>query len=430
MNYLKKQLRELILIIRGKSFSKEYKTILSLKTKQQLREFQQQKLKELILHSYKNVPYYTKIFDKINIVKNNQVDLTKFKKIPILTKELIKENFDDLISKDINKRKWFYKSTGGSTGEPLTIIQDNNFSKWNMATVKYYFHDCLKIDRDNVKQIRLWGATRDFSQGLKGIVIDWLYNMKTINTSRTQKYITTIINKFKPELIVAYPTALYEVSNFIKEKNIKLFYPRNIVTSVETLSLKMREQIKQNFKSNIYNFFACVEVGSISGDIKKESQTFPFFNFIETKDNNDESEIIITNLHKYAMPIIRYCTEDLIKNKKEDKKLGIISIKEIKGKKINYFVKKNGEKISGRYFYFMLIPIKWIKRFQIIQEEYEKIKLLIIKEGEVNSKEKKLLTKKIKEVMGSRCKVEWNFVKNISSTSSGKFIYIKSLVKR
>ena len=83
---------------------------------------QSEKLENLLLHAYNNIPYYHKVLQYVEVVKNGRVLLENFEKIPILTKELIRNNFEDLKSKDVNKRKWYYNASGGSTGKPLRII--------------------------------------------------------------------------------------------------------------------------------------------------------------------------------------------------------------------------------------------------------------------------------------------------------------------
>ena len=69
------------------SILKEYELIKSLNTKEKLEKFKKDYLSKILLHAYKNVKYYHDLFDGINIIKNNNVDLNKFTEIQILTKE-------------------------------------------------------------------------------------------------------------------------------------------------------------------------------------------------------------------------------------------------------------------------------------------------------------------------------------------------------
>ena len=82
------------------NFDLEYSKINSLNEKMNLFEFQENYLKKLLLHAYTNVPYYNCVFDEIDLINEGRVDLSKFNKIPILTKDIIRKHFKELISKD------------------------------------------------------------------------------------------------------------------------------------------------------------------------------------------------------------------------------------------------------------------------------------------------------------------------------------------
>ena len=98
-------------------------------SKEDLYELQCRKLQDLVLHCYKNVPYYTNLFDSLGLSPNEIKCREDLSKLPILTKELIKQHYDDLKSKDIVQRKRIDGSTGGSTGTPMRFISDIN--TWN-----------------------------------------------------------------------------------------------------------------------------------------------------------------------------------------------------------------------------------------------------------------------------------------------------------
>ncbi len=85
----------------------------------QLRELQNEKLRALIKHAYENVPYYRRTFEERGLSDKDIQTVADLPKLPILTKDDIRQNFDDLKAKDFKKRKPFLHATGGSTGEPL-----------------------------------------------------------------------------------------------------------------------------------------------------------------------------------------------------------------------------------------------------------------------------------------------------------------------
>ena len=60
-------------------------------SRNKIKDLQDKKLEKLVLHCYKNVPYYTKLFDCLGIKPEDiktRADLTK---LPVLTKQIIRD---------------------------------------------------------------------------------------------------------------------------------------------------------------------------------------------------------------------------------------------------------------------------------------------------------------------------------------------------
>ena len=444
---IKKHIYRLLLKARiCMDFTKEYRMIKSITDEKSLLRFQKEQLKYLILHADKNVPYYHRVFKEIGIL-NNGVDLSKFDKIPILTKEIMSKHYKNLISKDCKNRRWYYNSSGGSTGEPTRFIQDDCYSKWSNATQQHYYQDLLGIDERNVKKIILWGSERDVfkgSVGLKSKVGHWLTNTILLNSFRMtrvdmEKYIK-IINSFKPELIRGYAGSLYELCRYAKKKKLTISAPKILISAAETLKYDMREKIEGVFGIKLYDFYGSRETASIAAECKNGlMHVFMFNNYVEILDNHNqpvqegkEGRVIVTNLHNYSMPFIRYEIGDVAVVGPEQCECGnpLPTLKKVTGRITDHFVKEDGTIIHGEFFTHLFYLKDWVKAFQIIQEDYNKIRILAVTTGRVNEHQKKDIEKKIKVVMEKDCKIQWEIVEDIPPTKSGKYLYTKSLVWR
>jgi phenylacetate-CoA ligase len=67
-----------------------------------------------------------------------------------------------------------------------------------------------------------------------------------------------------------------------------------------------------------------------------------------------------------------------------------------------------------------------VKAFRIIQEDYYKIKILLVLKSKINEFEKQKIESNIRLVMGEDCRIIWDFVEDIPKTSQGKYLYTKS----
>lgn len=91
--------------IRRINSEKQYSELGLITTREQLVSFQREYLEKLLLHAYKNVPYYHRTLGSRSVIKNSKVNLSKFSEIPILTKEIVRSHHKDLVSKDYTARR-------------------------------------------------------------------------------------------------------------------------------------------------------------------------------------------------------------------------------------------------------------------------------------------------------------------------------------
>ena len=99
-----------------------------------LEKYQNNKLREILLHSYKTVPYYHKIFRERKLYPDDIKNQNDLKKLPIITKTDIKNNYKDFLSRDINSLNPVVSRTGGTTGKPFRYFSTKNSTSMMWAT--------------------------------------------------------------------------------------------------------------------------------------------------------------------------------------------------------------------------------------------------------------------------------------------------------
>ncbi|MGQ9794780.1 MAG: hypothetical protein ACUVSF_14020, partial [Anaerolineae bacterium] len=88
----------------------------------------------MLKHAYECVPYYHDVFQDLGWREQGDlVDPEEFRRIPFLTKEIIRKERNRLVSSDLSARRWYPNTSGGSTGEPVRLIQDIDFWHWDVA---------------------------------------------------------------------------------------------------------------------------------------------------------------------------------------------------------------------------------------------------------------------------------------------------------
>ena len=95
-------------------------------------------------------------------------------------------------------------------------------------------------------------------------------------------------------------------------------------------------------------------------------------------------------------------------------------LKKISGRLEEQFIKKDGSIVIG-YFFVHLIGVLhnkgFIKKFQVIQEDYDQIKIRAILNKELPESEKNEIEQKIRVKWEQDCKIIWDFVDEYTKDS-------------
>ena len=133
-----------------------------LRTREEIDDYQFRELKKLIAYSFENVPYYTNLFKEIEFHPDDFKSLEDIKKIPFLTKNIIRDHQKELMSKTFPKKHMKYVHTGGTTGLPMDFVLDKRTSSpYEIAYLEniwqrigYRRRDkCIILRQDEVKKI-------------------------------------------------------------------------------------------------------------------------------------------------------------------------------------------------------------------------------------------------------------------------------------
>mgnify|MGYP006277902951 CR=1 FL=1 len=396
--------------------------------------FQGVTLEKMLQHAFEHVPFY-KPYKGSNITD-----------LPFLSREMLKNEFDNLKSDDLQSRNWFYKFSGGSTGEPVRLIQDANYKK-HQRVVTYRQKSWCSYEFGQ-PMIHLWGSMRDVKESsgsLAGKMINYLKNLKVLNVfmmteERMHEYIG-IINRFRPKLIVAYAQPAYELALFAERKNLEIRPPAAFISSAGTLYPFMKQKIEEVFLSPVYNRYGTREVGNIacSAASHEELRISTDNVFVEVVNeqgeackDGEEGEVAVTGLVNFAMPLIRYKLGDrAVMNRS---KYDFPVLEKLSGRVTDVLKTADGALIPAEYFIHIIGVVmnkgnSWIGRFQVIQKAPEEMELKIIRTGEPVETDLKLIRENIRRVMGYGCKVNFNFVEEIPELKSGKYSYVINEMK-
>jgi phenylacetate-CoA ligase len=405
------------------------------------------KLKKLILHSYTNAPFYKEKFDHAGFHPNQFKSLADIEKIPLLTKQEIRDNIKTIAAENLPKERFEEVNTGGTTGIPILFYRDNG--KKDLMSALYYRTLGMYGCDIGSKTAWIWGLTEeneylDFRK--KSFYAQYVKNVTWFNgfdmNPQSMKDFAEFSFRFKPDLIISYVSSIYEYALFLKQFKIDFRPPKAIWLTAEPADEMQRQVIETVFQCPTFSQYGSSEILHIASECKAHDglHIHADSRYVEVTDSagnpvpmGETGYIVVTDLENYAMPIIRYKNDDMSSVKPGKCTCGnnFPMLNPIMGRVYNVFKLKSGKQIYGHMFSRKLFTYTHeIKQFQIHQTDYSSIKVNLV--PNIISDKKQLikeLENYFRHYTGDEVEYNFNFVEAIERERSGKLLYTKSDIK-
>jgi phenylacetate-CoA ligase len=405
------------------------------------------RLTSLLAHCRTSVPYYAQWLKDLPNVDSARFDpFAVLARLPVLTKASIRENLDLLVSTDLAQRRWFFNTSGGSTGEPVRFIQDRE--TYDVSTAIRLLADHLWGREPGEPELRLWGSERDVLAGterpLRRFFNAWT-NTQYLNSFRMtperMRDAVTRMNQAPPKLIVAYAQAAFELAGFIERGRLPLRPQQALATSAGTLYPFMRERIARVFGCPVYNLYGSREVSDVALELPGITGLWvpPWSVFVEVLDDMDQpaplgsaGAIAVTCLKNRAMPLLRYRIGDVgalwpgagpFANP-----AGQI-LQSVQGRSVDAFRTRQGTVVDGEYFTHLMYFRPWVSRFQVVQEELDRVVFRVVpNRAAAPAQEMEEIRAKTRLVLGASCVVSFEFPSELPDPEGGKYRYTISRI--
>jgi len=334
-------------------------------------ELQLYKLKKLLIHCSETVPYYNRLLKKLKINPIKIDTLNVLNDLPQLTKENIKNNYDELLSNKFQRDELSWGQTGGSTGYPLTYAVDSKCRVKSRAAFYRGLTWSGWVPGDQV--ISFWGRPilknfkNMFYSNLKSTILKYNHiDAHILSEECIEKYLC-LINKKLPRIIIGYSSTLNLLSDYILKNSIDLKGEAllGVYSTAEMLLPPMKRNIENAFKTKVYNSYGSSEVQAIADTCNKGNMHIHVERVILGKS---ETSLTVTDLDNYAMPMIKYRINDQANFSKAvvcncGRNLPII--KDLVGRSNLNILTKNGKIIHSEFFTHLFEQLDIFKNYDI-----------------------------------------------------------------
>ena len=396
----------------------------------EIEKYQLKKVKSVVHHAYTNSPFYYKKFKKAGINPSDIKTLNDLSKIPVTTKEELRNAGDSVIAQNISPRQYRRITTSGSTGRKLTIIHSSDFVSHAHARFYRIYVDLGMRPFKTVSYIRyspldetiLFDRIGDiFFQKLK------LAPSYYISTFLDVDQQLELLLDQTPHILVGHPPDLVALAKKMCAAK-RYITPDFIVSTSELLIEKEREFIEKTFACPVYNEYSSFEVSYIARDCKKkrmhilaDSVLVEFLKDGEPATPGEEGEVFVTLLFEDATPFIRYKQGDIASYTDEPCDCGITFplMNVIEGRTDDFVVLPSGEKIPPTRVVPIFFEFESVREFNVIQTALTTLVVNVVPTEYYTEKEEEELINLLKtELPGINITVK--HVTTIEKTPAGK----------
>ncbi len=404
----------------------------------ELRQMQRDILKKLLKHAYQTVPYYRTSFSEAGVRPEQFKELSDLKHFPILSKEAVRRNSEELISEKVPPRDRLVLHTSGTTGTPLSIYYTaDERQKCYAIAFRHYEWAGYRLGMRRAK----FGG-RNLVPGMQKKPPYWRYDRSQnslqfsswhISEQTVDDYLKAMAD-FKVEFLEGYPSSVSAIARAAVEHPKYKIRPCAVITSAETLLPWQRESISKAFDCPVMDQYGCSEMAVMVYQCREggyhEVLDLGYAEFIRPEDSapGTPATVVTTGLLNFTQPLIRYEIGDTVvpDGKTCPCGRGLPAIQSVEGRTDDMLITPKGRLLPRFDVIFKGSPK--ICCCQIVQDALDHLVFRIVPEPGYNSADGEAIIAQCRARFGDEMRYDIELVDGIELTPEGKFRAVVSKI--
>jgi phenylacetate-CoA ligase len=243
----------------------------------------------------------------------------------------------------------------------------------------------------------------------------------------------------RPDVLIGLPGMLDRLAAPELADVVRAVRPRVVVVGGEVATPAMRLRIRETFAAPLYETYASHECPLMAWECRHSGDLHTCDDGVLVEvlrdggpaEPGERGEVVVTNLHAYAMPFIRYRIGDLA-TRSAPCRCGapFATIGEIQGRMIDYFPLPDGRLLHPYEIVSRLVwgPREWMKQYQLVQERRDRVVLYAVADEPPPAERLREIERTVRPILGPGVGFEVQLVGRIPFESTGKLRPSRSLV--
>ncbi|MGD9536293.1 MAG: hypothetical protein AB7P52_00160 [Alphaproteobacteria bacterium] len=407
---------------------------------ERLRKHQFHQLAHLLRHAAAKVPYYRSLFARIGFDAAAPLSEEAWLKLPILDRRTVQTGFEELNAESYPKSHGnaLPFDSSGSTGTPIRVLKtelqllyfrantlrDHLWHKRDLGARLAAIIDLETLDEaayPKGETLPRWGrATRSIASGT-----GHLLNLVTKVHLQAEW-----LQRVQPAYLMSFPSNLEALARHCRDNGIAYPTLRQLRTLSEPVKPEVRELCREVFGCEIKDTYSSEEVGNIAFEspVSNELLTLAETVLVEIIDEagrpcapGEVGRVVVTPLHAFAMPLIRYAVGDLAEaGAAAACGRGLPVIARVLGRERQIVKLPNGQQLYPSYHY-LTRGLDKIVQFQIARKSVELLEVRLVTRSRLDDAEEADLRTRVRERFQYPFDVSFAYVDEIPRARSGKF---------
>jgi len=401
--------------------------------RRELDQFRLQKLRRLLRHCERYVPFYRAVMRDRGIVPDRVDSLDVVGRFPVLDKATVRKNYELLVAAGAPGLGTVrYSNTGGMTGEPLRVPKDVA-ARSSAQAAMFRFYDWMSVGVGDPKLV-LWGTPivrPDRAKRIRDELFRRITNTHQVDAFRINQAVVPalaeLLRRHRPVLLSGYCLSIYELARWFADAGER-FTLGAVSTTVEPLFAEYRPLLREVFGCEAFDQYGCGEVEAIA----MECATHEGLHVTEERvifELDDDRNVIVTDLDNLAFPFIRYRNGDQAEPAGRPCGCGRASmlLSRILGRIGDVIEGPSGKHVHPELFTHLLNETRISyrtrrRKYQVVQERPDRLVWRLVAEP-LSAEDRAWLIGKVRSYLGD-VQVEIERVGDIPPARSGKFQYV------
>jgi phenylacetate-CoA ligase len=280
-------------------------------------------LRALLAHAGKHVPYWRKTFRRLGFDARDVRRREDLSALPVLTRDMIRERYADLVDPALAPTN-LKKATSGTTGAPLRFEYSRESECWRQA-VKLRGYGWAGY-RPGLPTLHFWAGLQELPPGARGLKVRVdralkreIYIDSIPQDEEARRRALLVLRRQRPAVIVCYTQSCAQFARWVLDRGLRDWDDISVICGAEAVLPADRAVLAGAFGPHVFETYGARETMLIATEceahdgmhLMQENVLVEIARAGKPVPTGESGEVLVTDLHNYGMPLIRFANGDL-----------------------------------------------------------------------------------------------------------------------